>query len=176
MLSKRQATTVRGDDPNRLPPKALPICQEEEMRKFDLELSLGVFILAGILCLAYLSIKLAKMEVIGGEGYELVATFADVGGLKEGSSVVIAGVDIGRVRSVKMEDYEARIVLLLPKGLKVQEDAIAAVKTKGLIGEKFIQITPGGSDRILKPGERIRETQPAIDMEALISNFVFGKI
>ena len=146
------------------------------MRKFDLELSVGVFILAGILCLGYLSIKLAKMEVLGGEGYELAATFADVGGLKEGSSVVIAGVDIGRVKSIKMVDYEAKVVLLLPKDLEIQEDAIAAVKTKGLIGEKFIQITPGGSDTILKPGERIRETQPAVDMEALISNFVFGKI
>ena len=146
------------------------------MRKFDLELSVGVFILAGILCLGYLSIKLAKMEVLGGEGYELTATFADVGGLKKGSSVVIAGVEIGRVKSIEMIDYEAKIVLLLPRDLEIQEDAIAAVKTKGLIGEKFIQITPGGSDRIMKPGERIRETQPAIDMEALIANFVFGKI
>jgi phospholipid/cholesterol/gamma-HCH transport system substrate-binding protein len=146
------------------------------MRKFDLELSVGVFILAGILCLGYLSIKLAKMEVLGGEGYELMATFADVGGLKKGSSVVIAGVEIGRVKSIEMIDYEAKVVLLLPKDLEIQEDAIAAVKTKGLIGEKFIQITPGGSDRIMKPGERIRETQPAIDMEALIANFVFGKI
>jgi phospholipid/cholesterol/gamma-HCH transport system substrate-binding protein len=146
------------------------------MKKFDLELSVGVFILAGILCLAYLSIKLAKMEVIGGEGYELVANFADVGGLKEGSSVVIAGVEIGRVKSIKMVDYEAKVVLLLPKDLEVQEDAIAAVKTKGLIGEKFIQITPGGSDKIMRDGDRIRETQPAVDMEALISNFVFGKI
>ena len=146
------------------------------MRKFDLELSVGVFILAGILCLGYLSIKLAKMEVLGGEGYELTATFADVGGLKKGSSVVIAGVEIGRVKSIEMIDYEAKIVLLLPRDLEIQEDAIAAVKTKGLIGEKFIQITPGGSDKIIKPGERIRETQPAVDMEALISNFVFGKI
>lgn len=146
------------------------------MRKFDLELSVGVFLLAGILCLGYLSIKLAKMEVIGSSGYELVAKFADVGGLKEGSSVVIAGVDVGRVKSIQMIDYEAEVVLLLPTNIEVQEDAIASVKTKGLIGEKFIQITPGGSDIIMKAGDRIRETQPAVDMEALISNFVFGKI
>lgn len=146
------------------------------MRKFDLELSVGIFLLAGILSLAYLSIKLAKMEVIGGSGYVLVAHFADIGGLKAGSSIVIAGVEVGRVKSISMEDYEAKVVLLLPPEVEIQEDAIASIKTKGLIGEKFIQITPGGSDIIMQSGERIRETQPAIDMEALISNFVFGKI
>lgn len=146
------------------------------MRKFDLELSVGVFLLAGILCLGYLSIKLAKMEVIGGSGYELMAQFSNIGGLKEGSSVVIAGVDVGRVKSIRLEDYEAEVILVLPQEIEIQEDAIASIKTKGLIGEKFIQITPGGSDIIMKSGERIRETQPAVDMEALISNFVFGKI
>jgi phospholipid/cholesterol/gamma-HCH transport system substrate-binding protein len=146
------------------------------MRKFDLELSVGVFLLAGILCLGYLSIKLAKMEVIGGSGYELVAQFSNIGGLKEGSSIVIAGVDIGRVKSIRLEDYEAEVVLVLPQEIEIQEDAIASIKTKGLIGEKFIQITPGGSDMIMKSGDRIRETEPAVDMEALISNFVFGKI
>ena len=146
------------------------------MRKFDLELSVGVFLLAGILCLGYLSIKLAKMEVIGGSGYELMAQFSNIGGLKEGSSVVIAGVDVGRVKSIRLEDYEAEVVLVLPQEIEIQEDAIASIKTKGLIGEKFIQITPGGSDMIMKSGDRIRETEPAVDMEALISNFVFGKI
>ncbi len=146
------------------------------MRKFDLELSVGVFLLAGILCLGYLSIKLAKMEVIGGSGYELMAQFSNIGGLKEGSSVVIAGVDVGRVKSIQMIDYEAKVVLVLPQEIEIQEDAIASIKTKGLIGEKFIQITPGGSDMIMKSGDRIRETEPAVDMEALISNFVFGKI
>ena len=60
--------------------------------------------------------------------------------------------------------------------MKVQEDAIASIKTKGMIGEKFIQITPGGSEKIIPPGGRIRETQPAVDMEQLISKFVFGKL
>ena len=146
------------------------------MRKFDLELSVGMFILAGVLCLGYLSIKLARMEVLGKSGYEVYAVFSNVGGLKEGASIMIAGVDVGRVKSITMTDYEARVVLSLPRDVEIQEDAIASVKTKGLIGEKFIQITAGGSDEILKIGERIRETQPAVDIEELISNFVFGKI
>lgn len=146
------------------------------MRRFDLELSVGIFILAGILCLGYLSIRLAKMEILGGEGYEIHAIFSDIGGLKEGASVVIAGVTVGRVRAITMEDYEAQVVLSLPKEVKLQEDAIASIKTKGMIGEKYIQITPGGSEEIIQPGGRIRETQPAVDMEQLISNFVFGKL
>ena len=146
------------------------------MKKFDLELSVGIFLLIGILCLGYLSIKLARMEVLGEGGYDIYATFTDIGGLKKGAAVVIAGVEVGRVKSIAMDNYEAKVILTLPNTLEIQEDAIAAIKTKGLIGEKFIQITPGGADEILKSGDRIRETLPALDFEQLISKFVFGKI
>ena len=146
------------------------------MKKFDLELIVGVFVLAGIFCLGYLSVKLAKMEVFSGDGYELYAIFTDAGGLKVGSSVMIAGMEVGRVKSITMQDYEAKIVMTLPKSLKIQEDAIASIKTRGLIGEKYLSITPGGSDTILKDGQRIRETTPPVDIEQLISNYVFGKV
>jgi phospholipid/cholesterol/gamma-HCH transport system substrate-binding protein len=149
---------------------------EVGMKKFNLELSVGLFILAGIICLGYLSIRLAKLEVLGGNGYQVYAIFTDAGGIKEGASVVVAGVEIGRVKSVSMEDYKARIDLVLPHDLKIQEDAIASVKTKGLIGEKYIQITPGGADEYISEGERIWETEPAVDLEQLISKFAFGKI
>jgi len=75
-----------------------------------------------------------------------------------------------------LDDYQAKVVLLLPEDVKIQEDAIASIKTKGLIGEKYVEITPGASDRILRPGERIRDTQPAVDLEQLISSYVFGKL
>jgi len=146
------------------------------MKKFDLELSVGIFLLIGILCLGYLSVRLARMEVLGEGGYDVYATFTNVGGLKNGASVVIAGVEVGRVKSVTMVDYEAKVILTLPNTLEIQEDAIASIKTKGLIGEKFVQITPGGADEILKSGDRIRDTLPALDVEQLISKFVFGKI
>ncbi len=146
------------------------------MRKFDLELAVGLFVLAGILCLGYLSIKLAKMEVLGGDGYEIYAIFSNTGGLKEGASVVIAGVEVGRVKAITIENYEAKVALTLKQGLEIQEDAIASVKTKGLIGEKYIQISPGGSEKIIQPGGAILETEPAVDIEQLISNYVFGKI
>lgn len=146
------------------------------MKKFDLELAVGLFIIAGIVCLGYLAIKLGKMEVVGERGYEIYGVFSNVGGLKVGSSVEIAGVNVGRVKNITLENYQANVILNLPKGLKIQEDAIVSVKTKGLIGEKYIEITPGGSEKLIKPGDRIRETQPAVDMEELISKFVFGKI
>lgn len=146
------------------------------MKKFDLELSVGIFIIAGIICLGYLSVKLGKMELLGTKGYEVHALFSNSGGLKTGASVVIAGVDVGRVKSITLEKYQARVILDLPGSVELQEDAIASIKTKGLIGEKYIEITPGGSEKIIPPGGRIRETQPSVDLEELISNFVFGKI
>ena len=146
------------------------------MRKFDIELSVGLFIIAGVICLGYLSIKLGRMEVLGDKGYDVYAIFTNSGGLKTGSSITIAGVNVGRVKDITLADYQARIVMNLSANVKIQEDAIASIKTKGLIGEKFIEITPGGSDSLVQPGERIRETQPAVDFEELISNFVFGKV
>ena len=146
------------------------------MKKFDLELAVGVFMIIGIICLGYLSIKLGKMEVFGDKGYEIQAVFSNSGGLKPGSSVVIAGVEVGRVKRIALDDYQAKVVLNIPLNVKIQEDAIASIKTKGLIGEKFVEITPGGADELIQPGGRIRDTQPAIDFEEIISNYVFGKI
>jgi len=146
------------------------------MKKFDLELAVGFFMIIGIICLGYLSIKLGKMEVLGDEGYEIQAIFSNSGGLKSGSSVVIAGVEVGRVKRIALDDYQAKVVLNIPLNVKIQEDAIASIKTKGLIGEKYVEITPGGADELIKPGGRIRDTQSAIDFEELISNYVFGKI
>jgi phospholipid/cholesterol/gamma-HCH transport system substrate-binding protein len=146
------------------------------MKKFDLEFAVGLFMIMGILCLGYLSIKLGKMEILGDKGYEVEAVFSNSGGLKTGSSVVIAGVDVGRVKEVSLDDYQAKVVLNLPLAVKIQEDAIASIKTKGLIGEKYVEITPGGADERIQPGGRIRDTQSAVDFEELISNYVFGKI
>jgi len=146
------------------------------MKKFDLELAVGLFIIAGIVCLGYLSIKLGRMEVLGEKGYEVYAIFSNVGGLKTGGSIEVAGVDVGRVRRITLDNYQAKVDIILTGGLKIQEDAIASIKTKGLVGEKYIEITPGGSEKMIQPGERIRETQPPVDVEQLISKFIFGKI
>ena len=133
--------------------------------------------ISGILTLGYLSIKLGKMEVLGNKGYEVSAVFSDVGGLRVGAPVVIAGVEVGRVDSIGLvEDYEARVVMRIEPGLQLRDDAIASVKTRGLIGEKDIQISAGAADEILQPGGQIRQTEPAVDIESLISKYVFGKL
>lgn len=146
------------------------------MKKLDLELTVGIFILAGLFSLGYLSIKLGKMEVWGSKGYEIRAVFSNSGGLKPGSSVVIAGVEVGRVKSIHLQNYQAEVVMSLSWDVKIQEDAIASIKTKGLIGEKYIEITPGGSEKTIEPGGKIRDTQPSVDLEELLSKYIFGKI
>jgi phospholipid/cholesterol/gamma-HCH transport system substrate-binding protein len=146
------------------------------MKKFDLELSVGLFMILGILCLGYLSIKLGKLEVLGSQGYQVEAIFSNGGGIKSGSSVVIAGVEIGRVKQVSLDDYQARVLMDLPSDVKIQEDAIASIKTRGLIGDKFIEITPGGSEELIGPAERSEIPNRRSILKELISNYVFGKL
>jgi phospholipid/cholesterol/gamma-HCH transport system substrate-binding protein len=146
------------------------------MKRIDTELLVGLFMIIGITCLTYLSIKLGRMEIIGDHGYKLYAEFSEIGGLKNGASVEIAGVEVGRVRNISLSDYQAKIELQINSGVKIQEDSIAAVKTKGLLGEKYIQISPGGDEKIIPPGGKIRETQPPLDLEKAIGNFIFGKV
>jgi phospholipid/cholesterol/gamma-HCH transport system substrate-binding protein len=147
------------------------------MKRFDLETAVGFFLLVGILCLGYISVKLGKLEMVGGAHYMVYADFAKAGGIKPGSSVEIAGVEVGRVKSIRLDkDYQAFVGLEIKDSVKIQEDAIASVKTKGLIGEKYVEITPGGSDKIIADGGKIRETESAIDIEELISKYAFGKV
>ncbi|MBM4129215.1 MAG: outer membrane lipid asymmetry maintenance protein MlaD [Nitrospira sp.] len=147
------------------------------MKKFDLELAAGLFVVIGILCLGYLSIKLGRLETIGGGKFTVYAKFERAGGIKAGAAVEIAGVEVGKVKSVRLnESYQAVIAMTLDKHVKIQEDAIASVKTKGLIGEKYIQITAGGSDKLIPDGGEIKETESAIDLEEIIGKFVFGKV
>jgi len=144
--------------------------------RLSLELTVGLFMVFGILCLGYLSIKMGKIEVWGKPGYEVVAVFSDIGGLRNGSPVVVAGVDVGLVESISLVDYEARVVLQINPGLEIHEDAVVSVKTRGLIGEKFIQISAGAAEAVIKPGGRIRQTESAVDIEALISKYAFGNL
>src|SRR5208337_1662814 len=146
------------------------------MKKIYLEFVVGLFLAIGIACLAWLSIKLARNEFFARDGYEVQAAFSNGGGLRRGTPVVIAGVEIGRVKSVRLEDYEAKVRMLILPGVILQSDTIASIKTKGLIGEKYIELTPGASDKIIKPGGVIRETQPPMDLEGLIGKYIQGNL
>lgn len=146
------------------------------MERSKLNIAVGLFVVLGILALAYLSIKLGRVSLFGGSGYLVIVDFPSVGGLKAGSTVEIAGVEIGRVEDIGLADYQARVVLRVDLGVKLQEDSIASIKTKGLIGEKYVRISPGGSDRIIPPNGRIREVEAPVDFEELLSKYIFGKV
>jgi phospholipid/cholesterol/gamma-HCH transport system substrate-binding protein len=141
-----------------------------------MELGVGLFMVAGIVALAYLSVNLGRVDILGQRGYVVYADFPSVGGLKSGASVEIAGVSVGRVQSIGLKDYQARVALRIDSDVKLQTDAIVSIKTKGLIGEKFVLISPGGSDKIVPAGGRLTEVEAPVDIEELISKYVFGKV
>ncbi|MFQ5988919.1 MAG: outer membrane lipid asymmetry maintenance protein MlaD [Candidatus Methylomirabilales bacterium] len=145
------------------------------MRRVDLEVVVGIFLLIGIFALAWISIRLGKMEVFGLGGYVVYADFPTVGGLKEGATVEIAGVQVGRVQDISLVSYRARISMVINDGVELDEDTIASVKTKGLIGEKYVQLSPGGSDELIAPGGKIRDVEPPLDLEEMIGSLIFGK-
>jgi phospholipid/cholesterol/gamma-HCH transport system substrate-binding protein len=146
------------------------------MKRFNLEVTVGLFVVLGLCALAYLSIRLGQLQVGQGNTYDLTAVFPTVAGLREGATVEVAGVQVGRVQDIKLADYAAAVTLRLDKKLQLQDDAIASIRTRGLIGEKYVRITPGGSERLLTAGGRIREVEPPIDLETLIGHFIQGKL
>jgi phospholipid/cholesterol/gamma-HCH transport system substrate-binding protein len=146
------------------------------MTRINTELVVGFFLLLGLLALGYLAVKLGKMEVVGGSGYTVRATFSNVAGLRVGTSVEIAGVDVGWVQGIHLKDYQAVVAFRIKDEVQLPEDSIASIRTKGLIGEQFVRISPGGAERNLQPGDEIKETEPPVDIMELIANYAFGKI
>jgi phospholipid/cholesterol/gamma-HCH transport system substrate-binding protein len=146
------------------------------MENTKLELVVGAFVLVGILCLGYLSIKLGKLEVIGGDLYEVTALFNTATGLKSGATIEIAGVEVGRVRGIALKEDRAIVTLAVGNGVKLYTDAIASIKTRGIIGEKFLALSPGGGGDPLKAGDTIRDTESGLDLEELVSQYVHGKV
>ena len=148
------------------------------MNKTSLELGVGIFVLIGILCVGYLTVRLGKMELLGDEHYYLNARFVSVAGLKKGAQVVIAGVQVGQVTRISLDPEEqvAIVRMKIMKDVVLTDDVIASVKTSGLIGDKYIKLSPGGSDEVLKDGEMIIETESALDIEELVSKYAFGDV
>ena len=146
------------------------------MEKTKLEMVVGVFVLVGVLCLAYLSVKLGKLELVGGAVYEVEAQFNSASGLKPGSTIEIAGVEVGRVRGITLNQDRAMVKLAVNNTVKLYTDTIASIKTRGIIGEKFLALSPGGGGDPLKPGDTIRDTESGLDLEELVSQFVHGKV
>lgn len=146
------------------------------MNQTRTEIIVGIFVLVGIACLGYLAIRLGQLEVLGATGYTVYADFPTVAGLRVGDSVEIAGVRVGRVETIGLADDRARLHLRIQDGVNLQEDVIASVRARGLIGDKFILITPGASEKIIAPGGRIRETESPPDITDLVGKIVGGDL
>ena len=146
------------------------------MNQTRTEVIVGVFVLVGMVCLAYLTIRLGKIEVFGNNSYVVYADFASVAGLNIGDPVEIAGVKIGRVESINLADDRGRLGLKIDNNVKLQEDVIASVRARGLIGDKFVVISPGASDKLLAYGDKIRETESPPDLTELIGKYVGGDL
>ncbi len=147
------------------------------MKRFNFETSVGVFMVVGFICFAWLSVKLGDIDFFGNDSRTVVARFTSVSGLKSGASVEIAGVQVGKVSGIKLDQeyFEAEVQMEIDNAVALQEDSIAAIRTAGIIGDRYIKITPGGSEELIEPGGEIIETEAAINFEELISKYIFEK-
>ncbi len=148
------------------------------MKQPKLELVVGIFVLAGLIAVAYLALKIGAGSLVGSETYSVRARFTNSGGLTSGSNVLVAGVPIGRVGAITLNpaDFSALVELKLEKVVKLPTDTIASIKTSGLIGDKYVGLSPGSDTAFLAPGATITDTEAALDIESLISRFAFGNV
>lgn len=147
------------------------------MKRFNVEMAVGLFMVVGFLCFAWLSIRLGDVGLFTDRTYPVVASFGSVSGLKQGATVEVAGVQIGKVESIRLDpsSYEAVVRMSVDQDVKLQEDSIASIRTAGIIGDRYVDISPGGSPALIKPGGEITETESAINLEELVSKYIFEK-
>lgn len=143
-----------------------------------METTVGIFMAICILCVAYLTLKLGDVSILGDNSYPLFAKFTSVSGLKVGSPVQMLGMQIGRVAGFTMDqkDQVAVVELRIGNGIKIYDDAMASIKTDGLLGDKYVKIDAGGGGGLLAPGGTISETEPPVDLMELISKYAFGDV
>ena len=148
------------------------------MKKYAMETVVGIFVVIGLLSVGYMTVKLGKIDFLKRDTYSLNAKFTTVAGLRIGSPVNILGIEVGRVENITMdqEDLRAVVKIRLKKDIKIYDDAIASIKTEGLIGDKYLSIDPGGGGDLLADNGVITDTQAAVDIEQLISKYAFGEV
>jgi len=148
------------------------------MKKYTVETTVGIFLVFGLLCVGYMTLKLGHVSFFGDNDYSLFARFTTVNGLRVGSPVNMLGIKVGRVGRLIMDqkDQKAVVEIRIQKDIKVFDDAIVSIKSEGLIGDMFLSIGPGGSGKLLGPGGTITETQPAVDLVDLVGKYAFGEV
>lgn len=148
------------------------------MKQAKLEILVGLFVLVGLCAVGWLAVKLGSGSFLSGETYRIEARFSNAGGLSAGGSVVVAGVPVGRIEGIRVEpsDFSAIVTLSVLSGLRLPADSMASIKTTGLIGDKYIAISPGAEEAYLQPGARITMTESSVDIESLIGKMAFGTV
>jgi phospholipid/cholesterol/gamma-HCH transport system substrate-binding protein len=144
-------------------------------KRSRIEISVGIFMIIGLIAVSFIAIKLGDLTMLGKDQYQLVAKFTSASGLRTGAHVEAAGVRVGGIDSIEFDtdQYYAVVTININNGVTVSDDAVASVRTAGIIGDKFIKITPGGSGEYLTQGMEILETEPSINLEELISKYIF---
>ncbi len=148
------------------------------MKKYSKETVVGIFMFLGLLCISYMTVKLGNVSLFGDNTYSLFGHFDKVSGLRVGNQVNMFGLDIGRIGGFSM-DQEAQMAVVefkIKKGIKIYDDAIASIKTEGLLGDKYVEIDAGGGGEQLKPGDTIIETESPVDIQEIISKYAFGDV
>ena len=145
------------------------------MSRITIETYVGLFVVAGLAGMFFLATKMGEVGVFEPQTYSIKARFTSVSGLKEGGFVELAGVRVGKVKRIELdpEAYEAVVYLDVNEGVELQEDSIASIRTAGIIGDRFVKLTPGGSDLVLEEGDEIIETEASISIEELVSKYIF---
>jgi phospholipid/cholesterol/gamma-HCH transport system substrate-binding protein len=148
------------------------------MKKYSMETAVGFFIVIGLICVGYMTVKLGKVSLYGSDTYPLYARFTSVTGLRPGTEVEIYGIHAGAVESMSIDEQRqmAVVKLRIDKKIRVFDDGAAIIKTSGLIGDKFVMIDPGGAGEPLKPGAIITQTSTPPDIGDLIGTFAFGDV
>jgi phospholipid/cholesterol/gamma-HCH transport system substrate-binding protein len=139
------------------------------------ELLVGIFMLMGIIAITFLALRMGDIGLFNNDEYVINAKFTSASGLREGAYVEMAGVTVGKVKRIEFdpESYLAIVSMSLPKTILIPDDSIASIRTAGIIGDKFIKISAGGSEDYVEDGMEIMETEPSINLEELISKYIF---
>jgi phospholipid/cholesterol/gamma-HCH transport system substrate-binding protein len=135
-------------------------------------------VVIGLVCIGYMTVKLGNIGFIGENTYALFGKFSSVTGLRVGNPVSMLGLEIGRVEGFKMDQENQRVIVKfeIDKAIEIYDDAIASIKTEGLIGDKYVSIDPGGSGDLLKNGDTITDTNSPTDIMDLVSKYAFGDV
>jgi len=139
------------------------------------EILVGIFLLIGIVAITFLALRMGDFGLLNNQQYKIRAEFTSASGLKKGAHIEIAGVPVGKVTGIifNPETYLADVYMSIENNIQIPEDSIASIRTSGIIGDKFLKISPGGSENIIEPNMLILETEPSINLEELISKYIF---